>query len=81
MKEHLIIRRKKKENNIAGVVKMPLGSLRQQMRFVENQKMHTQFENIWVQCFLLKKKKSWSGQTNHTCVLITTGRPLVSDIC
>ena len=36
---------------------MPLGSLRQQMRFVENQKMHTQFENIWVQCFLLKKKK------------------------
>ena len=47
---------------------MPLGSLRQQMRFVENQKMHTQFENIWVQCFLLKKKKvGLAKQTIPVC--------------
>lgn len=48
---------------------MPLGSLRQQMRFVENQRMHTQFENIWVQCFLLKKKKKlvWTNKP-YLCV-------------
>lgn len=39
-----------------------------QMKFVGNQRMYTWFENIWVQCFLFKKKKLVWPNRPYLCV-------------